>query len=61
MVVITKYFNRQLEYYLKVEDNDVVMFDMKFECESDLHSVTNELSWMFSTLFNKEVEIVNEL
>lgn len=61
MVVITKYFSKQLEYYLKVEDNDVVMFDVRFECENDLHSVANELSWMFSVRFNKEVTIINEL
>lgn len=61
MVVITKYQDRHLNYWLKVEDGDAVMLDTKFKCKEDLHSVADDLSWMFTERFNKEVEIVNEL
>lgn len=61
MVVITKYLDIQSRYQLKVEDNGVVMFDMQFECEKDLNTVADELYWMFSVRFNKQVQVINEL
>lgn len=61
MVTIVKYQVRNFKKYLKVEMDDVVMFDMSFECDEDLHKVAEELSLMFSVRFNKQVEVVDDL
>lgn len=47
------------DYYLKVKNNDDVIFDARYSSQTDLHRTANELASMFESKFNEDVDLID--